>query len=431
MLIPPSIIVRLRRTPREQTLSLEDLKLMPRFALIGQCILACSSLFLLSGCSDGGEASTPASPPEVSIVTVEQAPQRIHRELPGRVSAMRIAEVRSRVSGIVIKRHFKQGSDVQAGEVLYQIDPQPFEVELKAATASLSKAQAILGQNKLQEERLGNLLQSKAISLVQYETALANLRQAEAEVTAREADVARARLNLDYATVKAPISGRIGRALVSEGALVTPTENAHVATIHQIDPVYVDFTQSVAEVARLRRDFESGELERLAPHAAKIRIMLEDGQVYENPGRLVFSDAMVEPTTGRVTLRAEVDNPENELMPGMYVRVIIEDGIDSNAISVPQQAVQRNAAGGSEVFVVTADNRVAVRPVRTGTVLNDLWLIQSGLSSGDKVVVEGFQKFGSGDAVTPMPWKRIGANREDPGKEERPNAAVVPVSSPR
>ncbi len=404
---------------------------MPRFALIGQCIFACSSLLLLSGCSDGGEASTPATPPEVSVVTVEQAPQRIHRELPGRVSAMRIAEVRSRVSGIVIKRHFKQGSDVQAGDVLYQIDPQPFEVELKAATASLSKAQAVLGQNKLQEERLGSLLQSKAVSLVQYETALANLRQSEAEVSAREADVARARLNLDYATIKAPISGRIGRALASEGALVTPTENAHVATIHQIDPVYVDFTQSVAEVARLRRDFESGELERLAPDAAKIRVMLEDGQLYESPGRLLFSDAMVEPTTGRVTLRAEVENPENELMPGMYVRVIIEDGIDSNAISVPQQAVQRNAAGGSEVFVVTAENRVAVRSVRTGAVLNDLWLIQSGLSSGDKVVVEGFQKFGSGDAVTPMPWKRIAASGTDPGQEKRPDAAVVPVSSTR
>jgi membrane fusion protein (multidrug efflux system) len=403
---------------------------MQRHALAMPLVLACSSLLLLSGCDDAGQAAAPNAPPEVSVVAVSPAPQRIQRELPGRVSAMRIADVRARVSGIVVERTFKQGSDVQAGDVLYRIDPQPFEVELKANEAALAKAKVAATQNKLQEERLSSLLQTKAVSLVQYETALANFRQSEAEVTAREADVARAKLNLDYATIRAPISGRIGRALVSEGALVTPTDNAHVATIHQIDPVYVDFTQSVAEVARLRRDFESGELERISPDAAKISIVLDDDRVYELPGKLLFSDAMVEPSTGRVTLRAELPNPHNELMPGMYVRVVIEDGIDSNAIAVPQQAVQRNPGGGSEVFVVTAENKAALRAVRTGAILNDQWLIQSGLEAGDKIVVEGFQKFAAGDAVTPMPWKPV-AQKEADARGDRSGDAVFPVSSTR
>lgn len=397
-----------------------------------QSSMAFAAVLSLSACGEPGEAAAPVAPPEVGVVTIEAAPRRMLRELPGRIAPTRVAEVRTRVSGIVTNRQFTQGSDVKAGDVLYQIDPKPFEVELQATEAALAKANAVLEQNKLQARRIATLLETKAASLVQHETAVANLRQSEADVAAREADVARAKLNLDYATIRAPISGRIGRALVTEGALVTPGEAAHVATVHQLDPVYVDFTQSVAELGRLRRDFENGSLERIAPDAAKVRIVLDDGQPYALPGKLMFSDAIVDPTTGQVTLRAEVENPKHELMSGMYVRVQIEDGIDSNSIAVPQQAIQRNGGGGSEVFVVAADNRVLSQPVRTGNVIDDQWLVQQGLKPGDRVVVEGFQKFATGDVVKPMPWQGVksAAALPDPAGDVRA-APVTPVSLTR
>lgn len=403
---------------------------MIRTSNVAQVSIAWVALLSLAGCDGSGQASAPTPPPEVSIVTVEATQRRVLRELPGRIAPTRVAEVRSRVSGIIIERHFKQGSDVKAGDILYQVDPKPFEVEIRASEAALAKAQALLEQNRLQEKRIATLVETRAASIAQHETAIANLRQSEAEVAAREADVARAKLNLDYAAIKAPISGRIGRALVTEGALVMPGETSHVATIHQLDPVYVDFTQSVAELNRLRRDFDNGALARIAPDAAKVRIVLDDGQGYELPGKLVFSDATVDPSTGQVKLRAELDNPKHELLAGMYVRVQIEDGIDSKSIAIPQQAVQRNAGGGSEVFVVKADNRVAVQAVRTGAVLDNLWLVQHGLSPGDRVIVEGFQKFSAGDLVTPLPWQGVRAASADGSREER-GFAANPVSMTR
>jgi membrane fusion protein (multidrug efflux system) len=220
----------------------------------------------------------------------------------------------------------------------------------------------------------------------------------------RKAEVARARLNLDYATIRAPIDGVVGAALVSEGALVVQNEAANLATIQQLDPIYADFTQSVSELNQLRRALERGELDRIAPDAARVRLVLDKGEVYAAAGKLLFSEAKVDAHTGQVTLRGEFPNPKRELLPGMYVRVLIEQGIDSDAIAVPQQAIQRNGGGGSEVFVVKEDDRVAVQAVRTGSVQDGQWFVTEGLKAGDKVVVEGFQKFAAGDKVRPQAW---------------------------
>jgi membrane fusion protein (multidrug efflux system) len=249
------------------------------------------------------------------------------------------------------------------------------------------------------------LASGQAASQAQYEVAVATFRQAQADVAAREAEVARAKLDLDYTNVRSPISGRIGRALVTEGALVGQGEATHLATVQQLDPVYADFTQSAAELQQLRRDLESGALEQAAPDAAKVRLLLDDETIYAYPGHLLFSDASVDPSTGQVTLRGEFPNPKGELLPGMYVRVQIVQGTDEDALAVPQQAIQRNDAGGSEVYVVRADNRVVLKPVRAGRVVDDEWLVLDGLAPGDRVVVEGFQKFELGDVVNPIPWR--------------------------
>ncbi|SKA32061.1 membrane fusion protein, multidrug efflux system [Enhydrobacter aerosaccus] len=342
--------------------------------------------------------------PDVSIVTIKAEDRAITRELPGRIAPMRVADVRPRVSGIIVTRMFNQGSDVKAGDPLYQIDPKPFEVDLQAQDAALAKAKAALDLAILQEKRALAMTKAQAISQAQTETAIATVQQARAEVAAREADVARARLNLDYATIRAPISGRIGAALASEGALVVQNDAANLATIQQLDPIYADFTQSVSEMNKLRQAFESGDLERIAPDAAKVQLVMDDGSRYPFPGKLLFSEAKVDASTGQVTLRGEFANPKNVLLPGTYVRVLIEQGIDTDAIAIPQQAVQWNGGGGAEVFVVKDDGRVAVQPVRTGSLQDGQWLVLEGLKPGDRVVVEGFQKFAAGDSVRPLPW---------------------------
>ena len=322
------------------------------------------------------------------------------RELPGRIAPTRIAEVRARVSGIVVHRNFEQGSDVKAGDPLYQIDPKPFEVELQASEAALERAKAALELAQQQANRSAAMVKAQAIATAQHEIAVATVAQNKAEVAAREADVARARLNLDYATIRAPIGGRIGAARATEGALVVQNDTTNLATIQQLDTIYADFTQSVAELNRLRRAFESGDLERIAPDAVKVRLVLDDG-AYAHAGRLLFSEARVDASSGQVTLRGEFPNPNRELLPGMYVRVLIDQGVDSDAITVPEQAVQRNGGGGSEVFVVRDDNRAALQPVRLGASQDGRWVVVEGLKTGDRVVVDGFQKFAAGDSVRP------------------------------
>jgi membrane fusion protein, multidrug efflux system len=365
--------------------------------------LACT-MFGLSAC-DEPQAEQVVAPPQVSVITLQPSPRPYIRELPGRIAPTRVAEVRARVAGIVLERSFQQGADVKAGDVLYRIDPVRFEVELKAAEAALDKAQAVLEQTELHATRVEKLAAGQAASQAQREVAVATYRQAQADVAARKAEVARAKLDLDYTNVRSPISGRIGRALVTEGALVGQGEATHLATVQQLDPVYADFTQSAGELQQLRRDLESGELEQVAPDAAKVRLVLDDGTLYPHPGKLLFSDASVDPGTGQVTLRGEFPNPKGELLPGMYVRVQIIQGTDGDALAVPQQAVQRNASGSSEVYVVRSDNRAVLQQVRAGRIVDEEWQVLEGLTPGARVVVEGFQKFEAGDVVDPVPWQ--------------------------
>jgi membrane fusion protein (multidrug efflux system) len=363
-------------------------------------------VLVLPGCSEGPaapESERTAAAQEVGVVELQPSPLAVVRELPGRIAPTRIAEVRARVSGIIDRRNFEQGSDVKKGEVLYEIDAKPFQIELDAAEAALNKATALLNQESHNAKRKEALAPTGTVSTAQLEIAVAAFRQAEADVAARGADVARAKLNLEYTRIRAPISGRIGRALVTEGALVGQSEPTHVATIQQLDPIYADFTQSAAELNQLRRELETGELEH--GRTARVRLILDDGEVYAHDGKLLFSDTTVDPGTGQVTLRGEFPNPKLSLLPGMYVRVQIEQGVDPDALAVPQQAVRRNDKGGSEVFVVRDDNRAKVTQVRLGRAIEDRWLILDGVKPGDRVIVEGFQKFESGDRVNPKPWR--------------------------
>jgi membrane fusion protein (multidrug efflux system) len=380
--------------------------------LIGVALVLSGLAPFLGGCNEPHAASAAAQPaePEVSVVTVKPQARALLRELPGRIAPTRVADVRPRVSGIIVERTFNQGTEVRAGDPLYRIDPKPFEVELQSSEAALAKAVAAFDQAAQHARRIATLTIQKAVSEAENEKAVGAMRQAEAEIGSRKADVARAKLNLDYATIRAPIDGIVGAALVSEGALVVQNEATSLATIQQIDPIYADFTQSVTEMHKLRRAFDSGDLDQIAPDAARVRLVLDDGTIYPQSGKLLFSEAKVDAFTGQVTLRGQFSNPNRELLPGMYVRVLIEQGIDSDAIAVPQQAIQRNGGGGSEVFVVKEDGHVATQPVRTGAVQDGLWLVSDGLKAGDRVVVEGFQKFAPGDKVRPQAWTEADAS---------------------
>lgn len=369
---------------------------------------------LLGACDESSSAVSATQPfePDVSVVIVKPQARAIVRELPGRISPTRVAEVRPRVSGIVVERLFRQGSEVKAGDPLYRIDPRPFEVEVMANEAALAKADAALMQAQQQARRIATLTSQRAAPEAENEKTIAAELQAKAEVEGRKAELARAKLNLDYATVRAPIDGVVGAALVSEGALVMQNET-NLATVQQLDPIYADFTQSVTELNQLRRAFESGDLDRIEADAVKVRLVLDDNTLYGLDGKLLFSDAKVDAHTGQVTLRGEFGNPKRELLPGMYVRVRLDQGLDSDAIAVPQQAVQRNGGGGSEVFVVKDDNRIAVQAVRTGSVQDGIWFVTDGLKAGDKVVVEGFQKFAAGDKVKPQSWSEAEASADN------------------
>lgn len=360
---------------------------------------------ILSGCDEpvAAKAATKAGP-EVSVIRVTPRQIPLIRELPGRIVPTRVADVRAQVSGIVVERMFRQGNEVRAGDPLYRIDPKPFMVESRASEAAVAKATVACDLAAKRARRIATLTAQNVVSAAENEKAIGTMREAEAEVEGRKAELARARLNLDYATVRAPIDGVIGAALVSEGALVVQNDATNLATIQQLDKIYVDFTQSVTELNKLRRAFQNGNLDQISPDAAKVRLVQDDGSIYPSPGKLLFSDAKVDAHTGQVTLRGEFPNLKRELLPGMYVRVLIEQGIDSNAIAVPQQAIQRDAGGGSEVFVVRDDGRVAMQAVRTFGVQNGMWLVSDGLKDGDRVVVDGFQKFAPGDKVKPQAW---------------------------
>lgn len=378
------------------------MKLFSRPAqLAGSLIL----LSLVAACSEQGAstAAAPAMPPAaVSVLEAKPEPIPVVNELPGRVAPTRIAEVRPRISGIVFERVFEQGSTVEQGDVLYRIDPAVFRVQVESAQATLKRAEAAQLLARQQADRQSELRERNIASVQQQDSAIATLAQADADVAAARAGLAAAQLNLEYADVKAPIAGRIGRAVITEGALVSSAQS--LATIQQLDPVYVDFTQSSSELMRLRQALEAGALDSPASGEASVRILMDDGSDYAQPGRLLFSEATVDPTTGQVTMRAEVPNPKGDLLPGLYVRVLIEQGIQKSAIAVPQQAIQRDAGGASQVYVVNAENVAELRSVRAGRTLADRVIIEDGLEGGEKVVVEGFQKLRPGAQVSPAAW---------------------------
>lgn len=362
-------------------------------------------IYAVAGCGKSEQPAAPPAPQEVSIVTVKPAPVALMDELPGRLEASRIAEVRARVPGIVLKRTFREGSDVKAGATLFLIDPTQFRAAYNSANASVEKAEAVKIAADQKVSRYKPLVASNAISKQEYDDVTTAAKQAEADLAVAKAARAIAKLQLDYATVSAPISGRIGRAQVTEGALVGLNEATPLATIQQIDPMYVNLTQSSTEALKLQRALANGQLQSAGKGKLAVTLVTEDGKTYAQTGRLLFSDLTVDATSGMVTLRAEFPNPNHFLLPGMYVRARITQAVDQNAITIPQQAVTRTPSGAS-VMVVGADDKVAPRAVVTNGVDGQNWIISEGLKEGDRVIVEGLQKVQPGAAVKPVQWKK-------------------------
>ena len=384
-------------------------------------LLAACGQQAAQGAGPGGGAPPPA---EVGVVTVAPKAVGLATELPGRLEASRVAQVRARAAGILQKRLFTEGSDVKAGQPLFLIDSAPYQAAAASAQAVLARAQANLTQASAQAERYKPLMEANAISKQDFINAVAAQKSAEADVASAKASVQTAQINLGYASVSAPIAGRIGRALVTEGALVGQGEATQLAVVQQINPMYVNFTQSTTDVLRLRKAVDSGQFKRAGAVGASVRIVLEDGSDYGQPGKLLFTDLTVDPTSGQVTLRAEVPNAAGLLLPGMYVRVRLEQAQAEAGIVVPQQAVTRGSTGDS-VMVVAADGKVLPRPVKIGTSVDGQWVVLDGLKAGEQVMVDGFQKLRGNAPVKPVPW----TGAASAGKPAAAAAASAPASA--
>ncbi|WP_374370194.1 efflux RND transporter periplasmic adaptor subunit [Piscinibacter sp.] len=360
----------------------------------------------LAACGPKTDAAAPAAPPppEVGVVTATPAAVGVLTELPGRTEASRIAQVRARAAGIVQRRLFNEGSDVKAGQPLFRIDDAPYRATLAAAQATLARAEANLLQTRAQAERYKPLAEANAVSQQEYIAAQAAFKQAEADVASARAAVQTAQINLGYTSVSAPIAGRIGRALVTEGALVGQGEATQLAVVQQIDPLYVNFTQSADEVLRLRAAIAGGSFQSAGPAGSvAVSLVLDDGSVYPQRGKLLFSDLSVDPGTGQIALRAEVPNPKGALLPGLYVRVRLAQAQLPRGITLPQQAVQRGTAGDT-VMVVGTDGKVAARAVKVGQGPARQWVVLEGLTGGEQVVVDGLQKIRPNAPVKAVPW---------------------------
>ncbi|HGJ5875774.1 MAG TPA: efflux RND transporter periplasmic adaptor subunit [Arsenophonus sp.] len=362
-------------------------------------ILLLSSCLILSACGDNSQQGNIAPPPpDVGVVTLEVKPLIITTELPGRTSAYRIAEVRPQVSGIILKRNYKEGSDVEAGISLYQIDPATYKANYDSAKANLAKAKANAEITCLTVSRYKPLLGTNYISKQEYDTANANYAQALASLKAAEAAVETTRINLEYTKVTAPISGRTGKSNVTEGALVSTGQAIVLTTIQQLDPIYVDVTQSSDDYLRLKNEIASGNLAKESQQAL-VSLKMNNGDIYTEKGVLQFSDVTVDESTGSITMRAIFPNPDNKLLPGMFVRTILEEGVKKNAILVPQQSVNRTPHGEAQVMIVNANNEVEIRTVITAQAIGNQWLITKGLSAGERVIVIGLQKIKPGMKV--------------------------------
>lgn len=384
-----------------------------------------TALFL-AGCNkqDAAAQKPAAGPPEVGVVTIQ--PQRIAltSELPGRTVPHLVAEVRPQVSGIIQKRVFTEGSDVKAGQLLYQIEPASYEAAFASARAAQARAEATLGTVRLKAQRYQDLVKIKAVSQQDNDDTQAALKQAEADLAAAKAAVETARINLAYTKVTAPISGRIGRSTVTDGALVTANQSGALATIQQLSSMYVDVTQSSAELLKLKQNLASGMLKKDGAAAqARVKLLLEDGTSYPQTGILKFSEVAVDPSTGSITLRADFPNPKQTLLPGMFVRAVVEEGVNEQAILVPQRGVTRNPKGEALAMVIGAEEKVEPRPIKVTRTVGDSWLVSEGLKPGDRVIVEGLQKGRPGTQVKAVPFgaKPAGAA---PAAAAQPGAAA-------
>ena len=405
---------------------LRSLRIPP---LAWSAALAVACAVAVTGCGPANSQAGPGAappPPQVGVVTVRPGAVALSTELPGRLEASRVAQVRARATGVVQRRLFTEGSEVKAGQTLFRLDAAPYQANQEAARAAQARAEATLAQATATLERNRPLAEARAISQADWVATQSAHKQAQAEVAAARAALKSASINLGYATVTAPIGGRIGRALVSEGALVSATEATQLATVQQIQPMYVNFTQSAAEALRLRRAFESGALKRAGSGGTPVDVVLDDGTVYPLKGRLLFSDLTVDSTSGQVTLRAEVPNPQGLLLPGLFVKVRLSQAETDQAILLPQQAVTRGA-GGDTVLVVGADKVPAPRTVKITGGQDGQWVVLSGLQAGEQVVVDGFQKIRPKSPVSPVPWQAAGAAS---APASQPASAPVAASAP-
>jgi membrane fusion protein (multidrug efflux system) len=373
---------------------------------------------LLAGCKEdkpqGAGAGGPPGKPEVSVVTLKAQRVAITTELPGRSTAFRVAEVRPQVNGLIQKLTFTEGQQVQADQVLYQIDPAPYQASLASAQAAVAKAQATVTSSQATVNRYRPLARASAISGQDLDNAVATLRQAEADVASAKASVMTASINLAYTRLTSPITGRSGRTSVTEGALVTANQTTSLVTVTQLDPIYVDVTQPTSTLLRLKRELAAGSLTPAGDNQAAVNLVLEDGTEYDQPGKLQFSEVTVDQGTGSVTLRAIFPNPNGTLLPGMFVREQIEEGVRDNALLVPQRGVTRNQRGEPTALVVGKDDKVEVRVLTTDRAVGDAWLVTQGLAAGDRVIIEGLQKVKPGVQVTakemPAPTKQADAS---------------------
>jgi membrane fusion protein (multidrug efflux system) len=384
-----------------------------------------TAILILGGCGQqtpkGG--SPPGGPAEVAVVTIQPKRLVITTELAGRTSANMVAELRPQVSGVIQKRLFEEGSDVKVGQALYQIDPAPYQAALDNAKAALGRAEANLPAVRLKADRLRELLAEKAVSQQDYDDVSATLKQTEADIQYWKAMVETARINMGYTSIKAPISGRIGRSNVTQGALVTAHQPTALATIQQMDPMYVDVPQSTTELLRLRRRLDEGRLSRNGQIRNKVRLLLEDDTKYPLQGALQFRDVTVDPTTGSVILRIIFPNPKGYLLPGMFVRVVLEEGVNPKALLIPQQAVSRNPKGDPIALLVDAEGKVQQRMLTLDRTIGDAWLVSSGIVAGESVIVEGVQKARPGAIVKAVAFEAGGGKKNGESKNTAPKPA--------